>query len=74
MEAVNGCFASRSMFTAEVLAVVMNQLAEQTPLPLLLMRTLIQTVTAAPKLKPRVVETLSKLVQKQVGDREDGVR
>eukprot|EP00976_Prorocentrum_cordatum_P028724 583987-Prorocentrum_minimum.AAC.3 len=66
MEAVNVCFGLRQLFTAEVLAVAVNQLVEQVPLPLLLMRSLIQTVAAAPKLKPRVVETLNKLVQKQV--------
>ena len=56
----------RAVFTAEVLAVVLSQLVEQSPLPILLMRTVIQTIAVAPKLKPRVIETLSKLVNKKV--------
>jgi hypothetical protein len=66
MEAVALCFQQRAVYTPEVLGAVLNQLAEQSPLPLLLMRTVIQTAVAAPKLKPRILETLSKLVSKQV--------
>lgn len=66
MEAVALCFQQRAVYTPEVLGAVLNQLAEQSPLPLLLMRTVIQTAAAAPKLKPRILETLSKLVSKQV--------
>lgn len=62
------CFQHRAVFTPEVLAVVLNQLVEQAPLPLLLMRTVIQTIAVAPKLKPRVIETLSKLVNKRVSN------
>jgi symplekin len=66
MEAVALCFQQRAVYTPEVLGAVLHQLVEQSPLPLLLMRTVIQTAAAAPKLKPRILETLSKLVSKQV--------
>lgn len=60
------CFNESDVFTAEVLAVVINQLLEQTPLPTLLMRTVIQTVALHSKLTGFVINTLSRLVLKQV--------
>lgn len=37
--ATNLCFAEKAVFTQEVLAVVLQQLVEQTPTPMLFMRT-----------------------------------
>ena len=37
--ATNLCFAEKSVYTQEVLAVVLQQLLEQTPIPMLFMRT-----------------------------------
>ena len=37
--ATNLCFQEKSVYTQEVLAVVLQQLLEQTPIPMLFMRT-----------------------------------
>lgn len=54
------------MYTSEVLAVVMQQLMEQSPLPMLLMRTVIQSLTMYPRLGGFVMNILSRLIMKQV--------
>lgn len=54
------------MYTSEVLAVVMQQLMEQSPLPMLLMRTVIQSLTMYPRLGGFVMNILSRLIPKQV--------
>jgi symplekin len=60
------CFNESDVYTAEVLAVVINQLLEQVPLPTLLMRTVIQTLALHSKLSGFIMNTLSRLVNKQV--------
>lgn len=65
--ATNLCFAERNVYTSEVLAVVMQQLMEQSPLPMLLMRTVIQALTMYPRLGGFVMNILSRLIMKQVG-------
>lgn len=65
--ATNLCFAERNVYTSEVLAVVMQQLMEQNPLPMLLMRTVIQSLTMYPRLGGFVMNILSRLIVKQVG-------
>lgn len=57
------------MYTSEVLAVVMQQLMEQSPLPMLLMRTVIQSLTMYPRLGGFVMNILSRLIMKQVTNR-----
>lgn len=64
--ATNLCFAERNVYTSEVLAVVMQQLMEQNPLPMLLMRTVIQSLTMYPRLGGFVMNILSRLILKQV--------
>uniref|UniRef100_A0A674GLA4 Symplekin n=1 Tax=Taeniopygia guttata TaxID=59729 RepID=A0A674GLA4_TAEGU len=64
--ATNLCFAERNVYTSEVLAVVMQQLMEQSPLPMLLMRTVIQALTMYPRLGGFVMNILSRLIMKQV--------
>ncbi|KAJ7303894.1 hypothetical protein JRQ81_011404 [Phrynocephalus forsythii] len=66
IKATNLCFAERNVYTSEVLAVVMQQLMEQSPLPMLLMRTVIQSLTMYPRLGGFVMNILSRLIQKQV--------
>ena len=68
MDACSACFAPqlRDVFTPDALAVALQQLVEQVPLPLLFMRTVIQTATVAPKLHGFILDLLSKLVLKQV--------
>uniref|UniRef100_A0A8C9TE56 Symplekin scaffold protein n=1 Tax=Scleropages formosus TaxID=113540 RepID=A0A8C9TE56_SCLFO len=64
--ATNLCFAEKNVYTSEVLAVVMQQLMEQNPLPMLLMRTVIQSLTMYPRLGGFVMNILSRLILKQV--------
>ncbi|KAH9300844.1 hypothetical protein KI387_012427, partial [Taxus chinensis] len=65
-DACSACFEQRTVFTQQVLAKVLNQLVEQTPLPLLFMRTVIQAIGAFPALVDFVMEILSRLVSKQI--------
>ncbi|KAG0626679.1 hypothetical protein M758_2G143300 [Ceratodon purpureus] len=66
MDACSTCLQQRTVFTQQVLAKVLNQLVEQTPLPLLFMRTVIQAVNSFPSLESFVMEILSRLVSKQI--------
>ncbi|MBV98733.1 Symplekin, partial [Eschrichtius robustus] len=66
IKATNLCFAERNVYTSEVLAVVMQQLMDQSPLPMLLMRTVIQSLTMYPRLGGFVMNILSRLIMKQV--------
>lgn len=64
---INVCFEEKNIFTGEVLAVVMQMLIEQTPLPTLLMRTVIQSLTSFPRLINFVMNNiLQRLILKQV--------
>ncbi|KAJ1391967.1 Symplekin C-terminal, partial [Sesbania bispinosa] len=65
-DACSACFEQRTVFTQQVLAKALNQMVDQTPLPLLFMRTVIQAIDAFPSLVDFVMEILSKLVTKQV--------
>ncbi|XP_077220327.1 symplekin isoform X2 [Tasmannia lanceolata] len=65
-DACSACFEQRTVFTQQVLARALNQMVEQTPLPLLFMRTVIQSIDAFPALVDFVMEILSKLVSKQI--------
>lgn len=51
---------------------VMQQLMEQSPLPMLLMRTVIQSLTMYPRLGGFVMNVLSRLIMKQVGTQPRG--
>ncbi|KAG5541930.1 hypothetical protein RHGRI_021681 [Rhododendron griersonianum] len=46
----SACFEQRTVFTQQVLAKALNQMVDQTPLPLLFMRTVIQAIDAFPSL------------------------
>ncbi|CAN6463169.1 unnamed protein product [Victoria cruziana] len=65
-DACTACFECRADFTQQVLAKVLNQLVEQIPLPLLFMRTVIQSVGAFPSLVDFVMDILLRLVNKQI--------
>ena len=65
--ATNLCYGEKNVYTSEVLAVVMQQLMEQNPLPMLLMRTVIQSLSMYPRLGGFVMNILSRLIVKQVG-------
>eukprot|EP00899_Mesostigma_viride_P017504 jgi/Mesvir1/25755/Mv01934-RA.1 len=66
LDACGVCFQQTNIFTADVLAKVLNQLVEQDPLPLLFMRTVIQSISAFPKLTSFIMDILSRMVSKQV--------
>ncbi|XP_077537132.1 symplekin scaffold protein isoform X2 [Haemaphysalis longicornis] len=66
IKATSLCFAERHVYTQEVLAVVMQQLMEQSPLPTLLMRTVIQSLSLYPRLLGFVMNILQRLIIKQV--------
>ena len=54
------------MFTQETMAVVMQQLMDMNPLPTLLMRTVIQSLTIYPRLSGFVMNILQRLITKLV--------
>jgi len=66
MKAINICFGEKELYTQEVLAVVIQQLIDITPLPTLFMRTVIQSLGMCPRLVGFVMNILSKLINKQV--------
>ena len=68
VRAVNRCFDKRyaHVYTHEVLAVSLQQLVDQTPLPVNLMRTTIQSLAAVPRLKGFVVSLLARLSTKEI--------
>ncbi|XP_031475162.1 uncharacterized protein LOC116247253 isoform X1 [Nymphaea colorata] len=65
-DACSACFERQADFTQQVLAKVLNQLVEQIPLPLLFMRTVIQSIGACPSLVDFVMDILLRLVNKQI--------
>lgn len=66
MKATSLCFAEKQVYTQEVLAVVMQQLMDVSPLPTLLMRTVIQSLSLYPRLTGFVMNILQRLIVKQV--------
>ncbi|XP_046643772.1 symplekin-like [Daphnia pulicaria] len=66
MKATSICFMERGVYTQEVLAVVMQQLMDQNPLPTLLMRTVLQSLSLYPRLSGFVMNILQRLIVKQV--------
>lgn len=66
IKATNLCFGEKNVYTEEILAAVMRQLMEQNPLPMLLMRTVIQSLTMYPRLIGFIMHILSRLITKQV--------
>ncbi|KAJ7374359.1 hypothetical protein OS493_007448 [Desmophyllum pertusum] len=66
MKASSLCFAEKTIYTQEVLAVVLHQLMEINPLPTLFMRTVIQSLSICPRLVGFVMNILAKLITKQM--------
>nr|KAG5694599.1 hypothetical protein BaRGS_015012 [Batillaria attramentaria] len=66
IKAANLCFSERTIYTQEVLAIVMQRLMDQTPLPTLLMRTVIQSLSMYPRLIGFVLNILQRLIIKQL--------
>jgi len=65
VEAIQHCMEQKE-YTQGILAIVLQQLIDVSPLPALLMRTIIQTVQKHPKITMFVMGLLSRLVTKQV--------
>uniref|UniRef100_A0A182K4K1 Symplekin n=1 Tax=Anopheles christyi TaxID=43041 RepID=A0A182K4K1_9DIPT len=66
VKATSLCLAEKEVYTHDVLGSVMQQLVEITPLPTLLMRTVIQSLTLHPRLSGFVTNLLQRLILKQV--------
>ncbi|KAG8333354.1 hypothetical protein J6590_000498 [Homalodisca vitripennis] len=66
IKATSLCFAEKQAYTQEILAIVIQQLMEITPLPTLLMRTVIQSLSLYPRLIGFVMNVLQRLILKQV--------
>lgn len=66
IKATNLCFAEKKIYTQEVLALVMQNLMEKTPLPTLFMRTVLQALSMYPRLLGLVLNILQRLILKQV--------
>ncbi|CAI7795737.1 unnamed protein product, partial [Closterium sp. NIES-54] len=60
------CISQRAIYTQQVIAKVLNQLVGQTPLPMLLFRTAMESVAAFPDIASFVADILSRLITKQV--------
>ncbi|XP_017489766.1 PREDICTED: symplekin-like, partial [Rhagoletis zephyria] len=67
VKATDLCLDERAIYTSDVLAVVMQMLLEQQPLPTLLMRTVIKALRAYPRLENFVLNNiLQRCIVKQV--------
>lgn len=66
VKATSLCLAEKEIYTHEVLGVVMQQLVEMNPLPTLLMRTVIQSLTQYPRLSGFITNLMHRLIVKQV--------
>lgn len=66
VKATSLCLAEKDCYTQDVLAIVLQQLVEISPIPTLLMRTVIQSLTLYPRLAGYVTNLLHRLVPKQV--------
>ena len=60
------CFSEKQVYTQETLATCMQQLIDVTPIPILYMRTVIQSVTMYPKLTAFVLIMMQRLIGKQI--------
>lgn len=60
------CFGEKAVFTQEILAIVMQNLMDVSPLPTLLMRTVIQSLTTYPCLIGFIMNILQRLIVKKV--------
>ncbi|XP_064554558.1 symplekin [Drosophila montana] len=66
VKATSLCLSERDVYTQEVLMAVLQQLVEIMPVPTLMMRTTIQSLTLCPRLANFVLNLLQRLILKQV--------
>ena len=60
------CFNERAIYTHNVLAIVIQQLVDINPIPVLFMRTVLQALSFYPKMVGFVMNILQRLITKQV--------
>ena len=65
-KAIDICFKEKQIYTTKVLTIALQQLLDQQGIPLLLMRTIIQVLKNYPKMIEFVINSLQKLILKQV--------
>lgn len=69
IQATTICFTDKDLrlcYTQDIIAIVLQQLTDITPLPTLLMRTILQSLTLYPRLSGFVSTLLLRLIPKQV--------
>lgn len=66
VKATSLCLSEKDFYPQEILAIVLQQLVEIIPLPTLLMRTMLLSLTLYPRLAPFITNLLHRLVTKQV--------
>jgi len=71
VQATNLCFKEKSVYTQEVLITVLFKLLDQTNIPILFMRTVLQSLSMYPSMIQIVINILSKLIGKQVWKQKD---
>ena len=62
----NLCFKEKSIYTHEVLVLVLSKLLEQPNIPILFMRTVLQSLSIYPAMIRFVINILLRLINKQV--------
>ncbi|CAF4119508.1 unnamed protein product, partial [Rotaria magnacalcarata] len=65
MNATTLCLNERSIYTHDVLAIVIQQLVDISPIPVLFMRTVLQALSFYPKMVGFVMNILQRLITKQ---------
>jgi len=65
MNATTLCLNERTIYTHDVLAVVIQQLVDVNPIPVLFMRTVLQALSFYPKMVGFVMNILQRLITKQ---------
>uniref|UniRef100_S4NIS0 Symplekin n=5 Tax=Pararge aegeria TaxID=116150 RepID=S4NIS0_9NEOP len=60
------CFAVKHIYTQDVLSAVLQRLAEETEIPVLMMRTVLQALTLYPALGPLALNILQLLIEREV--------
>ncbi|XP_046967815.1 symplekin [Vanessa cardui] len=60
------CFAEKNIFTHDVLSAVLQRLAEESEIPVLMMRTVLQALTLYPNLSGLAINILQLLIEREV--------
>ena len=66
VQATNLCFKEKATYTQEVLAIVLSKLLDQPSIPLLYMRSVIQSLAMYPRMIGFIINILQRLITKQV--------